>query len=333
MAMQQIERGEKGRDHRGDWRPEGNVKLPPLYSWPPQPLKVARWLFVYDGYLLPWNVFYVALVTALWLWLSPSLADMATLEVGWIAQIFIRNLIVLVAFTGALHLRLYTRKAQGTAFKYSAKWPEKQDRNFLFGRQVYDNMFWTIVSGGVIWSAYEVLMMWLLASNRLPYASTYALIANPYYFVAVLLLIPFWRIFHFYWIHRLIHWQPLYRTIHYIHHKNVNIGPWSGMAMHPLEHVLYFSSVLIHAIIPSHPIHIMFNLFQGALGPAQGHAGFDEIVVAGDTTIPTHNYMHYLHHRYHTVNFGEGLVPLDKWFGSLHDGSDAAHAAMRKKKT
>jgi sterol desaturase/sphingolipid hydroxylase (fatty acid hydroxylase superfamily) len=43
--------------------------------------------------------------------------------------------------------------------------------------------------------------------------------------------------------------------------------------------------------------------------------------------------MHYLHHRYHTVNFGEGLVPLDKWFGSLHDGSDEAHAAMRKRKS
>jgi hypothetical protein len=26
-------------------------------------------------------------------------------------------------------------------------------------------------------------------------------------------------------------------------------------------------------------------------------------------------------------------VPLDKWFGSLHDGSDEAHAAMRKRKS
>jgi hypothetical protein len=26
-------------------------------------------------------------------------------------------------------------------------------------------------------------------------------------------------------------------------------------------------------------------------------------------------------------------VPLDKWFGSLHDGSDEAHAAMRKQRS
>jgi sterol desaturase/sphingolipid hydroxylase (fatty acid hydroxylase superfamily) len=105
------------------------------------------------------------------------------------------------------------------------------------------------------------------------------------------------------------------------------------MAMHPVEHVLYFSAALIHLVVPSHPIHIMLSLFQAALGPAQGHSGFDVIVVAGDKVIPTHNYMHYLHHRYHTVNFGEGLVPLDKWFGSLHDGSDEAHAAMRKQRS
>jgi sterol desaturase/sphingolipid hydroxylase (fatty acid hydroxylase superfamily) len=34
--------------------------------------------------------------------------------------------------------------------------------------------------------------------------------------------------------------------------------------------------------------------------------------------------MHYLHHRYHTVNFGENAMPLDKWFGSLHDGTPEA---------
>jgi len=331
--MEHIDRGEAGRDARGEWRPEGNVKLPPIYDWPLNPRRVLRWLFVYDGYLLPWNVFYVALVTALWFWLSPALADMATLEPGWIAQIYVRNIVILVAFTGALHARLYIQKAQGTRFKYLSRWPDKPDSTFLFDTQVYDNMFWTVVSGGAVWTAYEVFMLWMVASGRLPFAEIYEIVYNPFYFMAVLVLIPFWRIFHFYWIHRLIHWGPLYRTVHYLHHKNVNVGPWSGMSMHPVEHVIYFSSVLIHLVVPSHPIHIMFNLTQTALGPAQGHSGFDVIVVAGDKVIPTHNYMHYLHHRYHTVNFGEGLVPLDKWFGSLHDGSDEAHAAMRKRRS
>lgn len=325
-------RGESGRDARGEWRPEGNVKLPPIYSWPLKPVKVLRWLFVYDGYLLPWNLFYVAVATLVWFYLTPPLAEMATWHWQWVAQIFARNIALLVVFTGLLHLRLYIQRAQSTRFKYNGHWPDKPNKDFLFGKQVYDNMFWTIVSGGTIWSAYEAFMMWGFASNTFPYAGLGWLVANPWYFAAVLVLIPFWRIFHFYWIHRLIHWQPLYDRVHYLHHKNVNIGPWSGMAMHPVEHVIYFSSVLIHCIVPSHPIHVLFSLMQGALGPGQSHSGFDEIIVVDGVTIPSHNYMHYLHHRYHTVNFGEGLVPMDKWFGSFNDGSDEAHAAMRKRK-
>ena len=326
-------RGEEGRDARGEWRPKGNVKLPPIYDWPLSPVRVLRWLFVYDGYILPWNVFYVVVATLVWWFLTPSLEQMRTLDWIWPLQIVARNVVLLVAFTGALHLRLYVQRAQQTQFKYNGNWPDKPNKDFLFGKQIWDNMFWSVVSGATVWSGYEVLMMWGFANQVFPFSQQLGgLIVNPWYFMAVLVLIPFWRIFHFYWIHRLIHWKPLYDRVHYLHHKNVNIGPWSGMAMHPIEHLVYFSSVLIHCIVPSHPIHVLFSLTQGALGPAQGHAGFDEIVVVQGVTIPAHNYMHYLHHRYHSVNFGEGLVPLDKWFGSFHDGSDDAHAAMRKRR-
>ncbi len=87
---------------------------------------------------------------------------------------------------------------------------------------------------------------------------------HPVYFVVWLSLIPFWREFHFYWVHRFIHWKP-YDISHYLHHKNTNPGPWSGMAMHPIEHLLYFSVVLIHFIVPSHPIHFLFNSQHTAL--------------------------------------------------------------------
>ena len=42
--------------------------------------------------------------------------------------------------------------------------------------------------------------------------------------------------------------------------------------------------------------------------------------------------MHYLHHRYFEVNYGgDGRVPIDKWFGTFHDGSPEAHEAMNKR--
>ena len=73
---------------------------------------------------------------------------------------------------------------------------------------------------------------------------------HPILFCLLMMAIPFWRNFHFYWIHRLIHWKPLYDRVHYIHHKNVNVGPWSGIAMHPVEHIIYFSGILIHIVCP-----------------------------------------------------------------------------------
>jgi len=36
----------------------------------------------------------------------------------------------------------------------------------------------------------------------------------------------------------------MYKKVHSLHHRNTNIGPWSGLSMHPIEHLLFFSSIL-----------------------------------------------------------------------------------------
>jgi sterol desaturase/sphingolipid hydroxylase (fatty acid hydroxylase superfamily) len=171
-------------------------------------------------------------------------------------------------------------------------------------------------------------MWWAYANNLLPLAE---IASGPVYFCVLMLLIPIWRNIHFYLIHRLIHWKPLYDYVHYLHHKNVNVGPWSGIAMHPVEHLIFFSSVLIHVIVPSHPLHMMFTLLQSALGPGLSHAGFDELVFGDEKALRNDRYFHYLHHRYHNVNYGESNVPIDKWVGSFHDGSEESTQHFRKK--
>jgi sterol desaturase/sphingolipid hydroxylase (fatty acid hydroxylase superfamily) len=49
----------------------------------------------------------------------------------------------------------------------------------------------------------------------------------------------------FYFAHRLLHWPPLYELAHKLHHRNTNPGPWSGLSMHPIEHVIYFSTIAL----------------------------------------------------------------------------------------
>ena len=120
----------------------------------------------------------------------------------------------------------------------------------------------------------------------------------------------------------------MYNLIHFVHHKNVNVGPWSGLAMHPLEHLLYFSVAMIHWIVPSHPIHLIFNLQHAGLTPGARPRRFRQVRDAGRTRLENDNYFHYLHHRFFTVNFGTEAVPLDQWFGTWHDGSPEAQARM-----
>ncbi len=313
------------RDRRGDWKPPELIRRPPLFEWPMHPLALLKWLFGWQGYLFPWNVTYAVIAVLTWVYLTPALATVKAFEPGWVAFIFGRNLVLIFLVAGAWHLRLYVQKAQGLNYKYNGRWLARDNPIFLFRNQVLDNIFWTVVSAVPIWTAYEVLSLWAMANGIIPYVD---FAAHPIYCVLLLAVIPLFRELHFYLIHRLIHWPPLYRTVHHLHHKNVNPGPWSGLAMHPVEHLLYFSGVLIHWIVPSHPIHVIFHLQHLAFAPAQGHSGFDRVVIKGDAAVKTDDYFHYLHHKYFECNYGNDLMPLDEWFGTFHDGSDQAEEAM-----
>lgn len=313
------------RDSRGEWQPDELPQPSPLFQWPWKPLAVLKHLFAPEGFFWPYNLLYALLAVVSWLYFTPSLARTARFEVGWIAEIYLRNAVVLVLVAGGLHLRLYITRGQGTKFKYSKKWMATHDSRFLFGNQVYDNIFWNLTSGCLIWTGYEAVTLWAFATGKIPYVDWRS---HPVYCVLLMAAIPFLRQFHFYWAHRLTHWTPLYKTSHYLHHKNINIGPWSGLSMHPVEHLLYFSGVLLHWVIPSHPVHAILHLMHAGASPALGHAGFHKLVTKGERGLMADNYFHYLHHRYFTVNYGVETVPLDKWFGSFHDGSPEAQAAM-----
>jgi len=310
------------------WGPSKPIEYAPLFVWPPRPKALLRWFGGYPGYLWPFNALYLLVAVGVWLWATPSTATMSSWGVGWVAFVLARNAALLVLWYGAFHRRLYVRKSQEERFKYNAKWPSARSNRFTFGNQTRENLFWSMASGLPIWTAWEVVTLWLFASGRIPWI---AWSEHPVWFVVLVLLVPLFRELHFYAIHRLIHWPPLYKAVHSLHHRNTNPGPWSGLSMHPVEHVLYFSAVAIHWIVPSHPIHAMFTSFHLMMAPAPGHAGFEHVEI-GSRSVETHGYAHYLHHKYFEVNYADGAFPLDKWFGSFHDGTPAGDAALRRRR-
>jgi len=314
------------RDKRGDWKPDEPIGLAPLLDWPARPMAILNWLFGYPGFFLPWGVIYMVIPIITWEYLTPSMERMRTFEPWWIAYILARNYAFVLAVVGAWYIRLYVQKAQGTEFKYTSKWLARDNPIFMFRNQFLDNVFWTVASAVPIWTAYEVITLWLYANHLIPYVTFRD---HPIYCVVMMCLIPLLRDIHFYTIHRLIHWAPFYKWIHYLHHNNVNVGPVTGLSMHPVEHLLYFSGVIFHWIVPSHPVHALFHIQHAALTPAQGHAGFERVVLHEGIEIKTHDFFHYLHHKYFECNYGgDGPILLDKWFGTFNDGTEAATEAM-----
>jgi sterol desaturase/sphingolipid hydroxylase (fatty acid hydroxylase superfamily) len=296
---------------------------------PPRPRALAKWLFGFPGYFLPWNVFYAILALLIWQFLTPSLDTIKDPAIGWIAMILGRNILLAIAVYGAWHLWLYSWRKQGTAFKYNRQWPRDRAAGFLFGNQTYDNMFHTLVSGVPIWTIYECLLLWAYANGIAPMIS---FADHPVGFIALFFLVPFIHEVGFYFAHRLLHYPFLYDVAHKLHHRNINPGPWSGLSMHPIEHLIYFSTILLFFFIPSHPVHMINLASRLGVSPAQGHTGFDRVVVGQETTVEASYYAHYLHHKYFEVNYSDGMVPLDKWFGSFHDGTPEAHEAMKERR-
>ncbi len=235
--------------------------------------------------------------------------------------IWVRNAAFLALIAGGLHWWLYIRHRQNKEYKYDLRWQATNNRKFLWGNQVKDNMFWSLASGSLIWTLYESATLWWYASGRI---EAIAWADAPLYLSAMMLLLFFWGSFHFYWIHRWLHWQPLYRIAHSVHHRNINVGPWSGISMHSIEHLIYFSLVLLWWVVPADPIIIIATGFFVGLGPAFSHSGFSQVRF-GKYTLPAGTYHHQLHHRYFEVNYGNPRAPIDALFGTWHGGDDEAH--------
>ena len=139
------------RDEAGFWQPEGGAAPPnPLFAWPPRPWDALKWLY---NYLFPWNLIYMGVATVTWLYWQPALSRCAEFRPDWILEMFIRNELLLIGIVSAWHLRFWSLKRQGLKYKYTPDWMAVGNRKFMWGNQLRDNVFWSCVSGGIIWTA------------------------------------------------------------------------------------------------------------------------------------------------------------------------------------
>ena len=299
-----------------------------IFRWPPDPGFLARWLSR-NWLSLSERVIMVAVAVAAWFWLYPPLEAARTLAFGWIAQVWAVNLGLMIAVAGGLHWYFYMRKAQGKALKFDRRGQARGNRLWNFSNQVHDNMFLSLGSGVAQLTAFQCVTMWLMANGWVP-VITFA--TNPIWFVVWLILIPIWSAFHFYWSHRLLHVPIIYRHVHSLHHRNVSIGPWSGLSMHPVEHFIYLTTLCVHWVVASHPIHLIFHVIYQGPGAAMTHTGYENLLIRDQRRLALGTFYHQLHHRFYECNYGNQEMPWDRWFGTFHDGTDQATVTTRARK-
>ena len=101
--------------------------------------------------------------------------------------------------------------------------------------------------------------------------------------------------------------------------------------MHPLEHLLYLSTVLIHIVLPTHPIHFLFHMQWQAMGASASHSGYEYLTIRGVPVMGMTSFHHQLHHKHLDCNYGNPLVATDKWFDCDHNGTAEATAQVRQR--
>ena len=188
--------------------------------------------------------------------------------------------------------------------KFNPKYPSSSQQIREFKR--------TLISF-IIGSTFEVILLETLSfspPSSSPSQSPLYSTLSPL-FLSIFLI--FWSDLHFYLTHRLLHINWLYNKVHIVHHESFNPEPWAGLSFHPIESLIYFSSLLIF-YLPILSLNLHFNFYHFHLlktildiTPIFGHLGFGGVLGG--------SFFHYLHHTKKVVNYG-GTPLFDRLAGT-----------------
>lgn len=182
------------------------------------------------------------------------------------------------------------------------------NRPYIWAR-VAHNVFYTWL-GILQWTFTEAAFLYCYRHGKLEVHPTLESAVDVAKLLLWVVAVPVIRDTHFYFAHRLIHMQFLYRFIHALHHRNSDIEPFSGICMHPCEHLYYYSCYAPLLFLPHHPFILFWMGMHTVLSPAASHSGYEDHFGC--------DLYHYLHHRYFECNYAGG-IPFDRYFGTFRD--------------
>jgi sterol desaturase/sphingolipid hydroxylase (fatty acid hydroxylase superfamily) len=261
----------------------------------------------------------------LWPVVFPHATGVSTENYQWVLVCLAYNLSAMLFCNGVWHYVVYVWADRLRERKFNIENQYENSSNQLFREVFQSTLAWIQLT------AWQCAIMWCMRTGVIEYYPDF--FAMPKLFnliplgVAQVLFVSYWREFHFYWIHRIMHpgvkifgWDLgafLYKQVHITHHLSRNIGPWSGFSMSVAEVFLYLTCALTVFLGRTHPLHFLYILYHAGISPIAGHDGYG--APGGNSDY------HYIHHAYNSVypcNFGTSLIDFDILFGTKRHLSD-----------
>ena len=146
---------ERLKNKEWNYHPKIPIENNPLFSFPFIIKRILKW---YVDMWAPFSETVFCLIFAIiYLFLFPPIELFKNLDFKGVSIIYLYNITIMLVVAGGLHLFFYTFKKQENILKYDSR-KVSNNKIFTFNKQIFDNIFWSLVSGVTIWTFYETLL-------------------------------------------------------------------------------------------------------------------------------------------------------------------------------
>lgn len=128
---------------------------------------------------------------------------------------------------------------------------------------------------------------------------------------------------YFYWMHRLLHHDKLFKLTHLVHHRSTNPSPWTSYSFHLLEAVAEgLVLVILVCVMPMHPLGVLLFTIAAFGINVYGHLGYELMPRNFRHSwlfgVLNSSVYHNLHHSKFKGNYGLYFRIWDRVMGTEH---------------
>jgi ring-1,2-phenylacetyl-CoA epoxidase subunit PaaE len=156
------------------------------------------------------------------------------------------------------------------------------------------------------------------------------------YFIFSIVVILFISDAWFYWLHRAMHHPRVYKYVHALHHKSLDVNPFTSNSFHVIEALALTLWVLPLVMIM--PISAMaFGIVQvlGTFNNLKSHLGYElfpHFFKGAPFNMLVTATNHSLHHTQYNGNYGLYFRYWDQWFGTELNSTDRLFREIHSRK-